>query len=86
MNKHTPGPWVVNKEDFLDVYAPNDGAYTVATVAVTTDDEDEANSKLIAAAPDMAEALADIVNNAPGKRHPDWLARGRAALLKAGVS
>lgn len=43
------------------------------------------NARLIAAALDMAEALREIVENAPGSRRPDWLEMARAAIAKAGL-
>lgn len=92
MSKHTPGPWAVNKADLLDVYAPNNNAHTVATVAVTAGDEDEANAKLIAAAPEMAEALRNFIGFAGyhelekhDLRLQLQLQEMRRALAKAGL-
>lgn len=57
MSKHTKGPWDVNRY--------NDLAYTIISKSdmdrqddsFIEDEEDEANAKLIAAAPDLLEAL-----------------------------
>lgn len=63
--KYTPGPWVVDpavRQGFT-VYAPKEG------FIVGTQDEEgrygaiesEANARLIAAAPDLLEALCDML-------------------------
>ena len=63
--KPTPGPWV--REGLAIMYrpahAPNVGALFIARVqrGPLTLDEVEANARLIAAAPDMLEALKDIL-------------------------
>lgn len=57
--KHTKGPWinlgngdiVARSEDFCG------GEKDIASVFLTSNDEDEANAHLIAAAPDLLEAL-----------------------------
>lgn len=81
--KHTPGPWKECGGQVVQAYAPYD------TIATTYDDrkatEDSANAKLIAAAPDMAEALL-----AMRKRFDFEMSRGYkdmvdAALAKAGL-
>lgn len=76
MNKHTPGPWVVEDDDsFADCdlipIGAVDGARICDVTAGFLDDECEemaiteetrANARLIAAAPTMLEALKDMVN------------------------
>ena len=52
-HKHTAGPWT-HKEGML--YAENDGA-TIANLYTT-----EANANLIAAAPELLEALEKWIN------------------------
>lgn len=87
--KWTPGPWgcdVSRKDDcaFL-VY---DGAYFIAKVcAKPTIEQAAANACLIAAAPDLAEALedvlADITTDAEQWAEGTNVYRARAALAKA---
>tara|TARA_R110002153_G_scaffold105388_1_gene243772 strand:- start:18 stop:356 length:339 start_codon:yes stop_codon:yes gene_type:complete len=65
--KHTPGPWLQAKNDPSFVYALNQEGYNRFALSVqrgtdedgvsTTHDERAANGQLIAAAPDMLEAL-----------------------------
>ena len=61
MNKHTPGPWEFDGYDVVrtQTLAP----FTVAVVNLTSPQGNEierANARLIAAAPDMLEALEGI--------------------------
>lgn len=97
MSKHTPGPWKM-------MYGKN-------TMIVTADETTiistriqfprasaqtvEANEKLIAAAPDMAEALRDLYTECDAMQHeeldsdPVWgpiMRAAKAALAKAGFS
>ena len=71
MSKHTPGPWHVNhagsakkgepfKIDEFYVYAPNtqdDTAICADVIDPVTQEPNEANARLIAAAPELLEAL-----------------------------
>ena len=58
-NKHTPGPWHVINE--WNVSGPE---YEVAngSIMVRDDDESAANARIIAAAPDLLEALEMALN------------------------
>jgi hypothetical protein len=88
MSEHTPGPWRVEK--FNDtkswsIYA-NGGTHSLASI------RDAANARLIAAAPDMLEALTNALgwmeryagdtNDLSGElwRH---ISSARAAIAKA---
>lgn len=53
--KHTPGPWECHPDDLAE------GLYWVLPEA-TTVAEDEANAHLIAAAPEMKEALEALIS------------------------
>ena len=54
--KHTPGPWHRRHGYIVEI---NGGV--LANVPFTTgDDEDKANARLIAAAPDLLEALKEV--------------------------
>jgi hypothetical protein len=63
MSKHTPGPWQVNHWDHLQVCDSSDerGCAPIAHIVKTGEPkpraEDIANARLIAAAPDLLEAL-----------------------------
>ena len=82
--KHTPGPWIADGTTVMT----SDGIYLhVATTHFLTD-RPEANARLIAAAPEMYEALKALVESL------DWEAKrsgttyaghedARAAIAKA---
>lgn len=100
--QHTPGPWYVGTE-FSDqgrhIYAEkkvkdSDGDEWNPLIACTDDDERmvnwQANAQLIAAAPDLLEALRVCEGNISSllaSNHPkiygEWLAVVRAAIAKA---
>ena len=63
-NKHTPGPWRVEWSDDSGMYYIRADRCTVADAIVvgTYDmDEEDANAALIAAAPDLLEALGQLI-------------------------
>lgn len=86
MSKHTPGPWRIGAQ-------PPNGELTIGTeqglmVAVATTGLDmptEANARLIAAAPDLLEALERIANMDSMSYHSLESAKitARAAIAKA---
>ena len=60
MNKHTPGPWMVlGKGVYTDYLPSHQIVYQFHQSA--TDEEAEANARLIAAAPDLLEAAKDVL-------------------------
>lgn len=74
MSKHTPGPWeyfknkthaVISTEKLYDYGRP-----TIAKIWPGSCKESEANARLIAAAPEMLEALKNIQSNAKGTMPP----------------
>ena len=90
MSKHTPGPWsyigngdvVARSENYCG------GEKDIASVFLTANDEDEANSRLIAAAPDLLEALREVLNNPAGDYdasdgYENAVKQARAAIAKA---
>ena len=85
MNKHTPGPWrVVDSWDDYMVESQNgeeiiwqDGPHQTPAIK-------EADAYLIAAAPDLLEALVAIVGDSSIQRVSDDLhKKARAAIAKA---
>lgn len=65
--QHTPGPWKINKtgsENFIGISA--DGHYSLADVWMIDDgvtrEQMEANARLIAASPELLEALKTMVD------------------------
>ena len=59
--KHTPGPWIIKKSAvsyFIDARLKGSTMQEVAYIGATeTNEQHEANARLIAAAPDMYDAL-----------------------------
>jgi len=55
--KHTPGPWSIRQESVWSVGTDHEMS---ALVYGCTDEEEEANAHLIAAAPDLLEALKEL--------------------------
>lgn len=98
MSKHTLGPWVVtrvSKSTILkDIYV-SAGSERIARVVVpataSSIDEYEANARLIAAAPDLLEALRELEEAARCVQAGEWdrssidveRRKARAAIAKA---
>ena len=82
MTKHTPGPWV---KDMNEVYGPEN--LPVADCNGRTVQECNANARLIAASPDLLEALEGLVleKDYPGMSEPERQLHqaARAAIAKA---
>ena len=93
MNKHTPGPWTVNIPNNREtaIRGIHGGDYVIADILNDgyEDDEQEANARLIAASPDMLEALRRVANlNENAGEIGDGMLRtivaeARAAIAKA---
>lgn len=82
MSKHTPGPWLYD-------YAPGYCGELIAledgtTLAEFVTEPSEANARLIAAAPDLLDALTDVMNFvAADLIDSDVGVKARAAIAKA---
>lgn len=70
--KHTPGPWreVVNCADYEAfptlIYAGSSFVAQVATDQLTVESRDEANARLIAAAPDLLTTIEGLLAHCAG--------------------
>ena len=62
MSKHTPGPWKVNS--YGQIQTP-EGTFRIKVVVALPCSKDDvlANTKLISAAPDLLEALEEIISS-----------------------
>jgi hypothetical protein len=89
--QHTPGPWGTDHKDHDSPYQNikiKAGSKTVCTIWIDDapdhafNSEQEANARLIAAAPDLLEALQNLVNG-NGFAPSESLEKARAALAKA---
>jgi hypothetical protein len=94
MNKHTPGPWhyrrldewtheVVTNHGKLPDGRPSDWA--VASINKRREPEHEANALLIAAAPELLEALKALTTAQDLNTYGMALHNARAAIIKAEV-
>ena len=87
MTKHTPGPWTVIGRE---IHGPDDSGAIVARIpewGVLADITDPGlnNARLIAAAPDLLDALRTIVAHAASVQlDPQWAVRiARQAIEQA---
>jgi hypothetical protein len=78
-SKHTPGPW----EDRGGEIVGNSRIVATACWCSGMQAEDEANRRLIAAAPDMLAALECLVNDSMFKDHPEASQMAIDAIAKA---
>ncbi len=84
---HTPGPWYraeqseYIREDASDnvLARIENGGHVDPDIILIEADQQEANARLIAAAPDLLEALKDIIDLVPTDCQDD----ARAAIKKA---
>ena len=73
MDKHTAGPWGIYTPEH-DVTAWDEGSQRTITIAIMADDWEgdnaqeirEANARLIASAPELLEALKEVLELASG--------------------
>lgn len=95
MSGHTPGPWSLIVDDAgdgseiygFDVSAPNGRG--IAYYDANDDPETEANARLIAAAPELLEALKAVELARMSDEPDDWQRATDltdAALAKAGAA
>lgn len=95
MSKHTPGTWKYEPEDNLIVAELPTGRFRILSMSPRSLDcdiaERGANARLIAAAPDLLEALQGLhddtmdyikLNNLGGENN-HWLVLARFAIAKA---
>lgn len=90
MSAHTPGPWVIYEPDVNSLELRDGcGGYIceLTTEGCEIPPDARANARLIAAAPDLLEALKDMVNgidNEIGRSRTDTnFPKARAAIAKA---
>ena len=95
-NKHTPGNWYTHRSGFSTVYVEaRIGGGMVQEIAACGPTEagaeqQEANARLIAAAPELLEALVEMTALAAGptggvtvQQKRDVVSKARAAIAKA---
>jgi hypothetical protein len=85
MKQHTPGPWAILERAEDSRTHISNGAHIVCTLGTTRTDgspNHSPNARLIAAAPDLLDAL-QAVCDAYGDRDTLLMAQCKAALAKA---
>jgi len=82
MSKHTPGPW---RYDYAPGYCGELLAANGTTLAEFVTEPSEANARLIAAAPDLLEALETWLEQYSSEEYEDCpeVVQTRAAIAKA---
>lgn len=83
--KHTPGEWIAKDGQ---IYPIETGKTLAIIPYYITDDEQQANARLIAAAPDLLEALRQFIHSTEHEgvihgRIVDAVRNAEAAILKA---
>jgi len=90
MSKHTPGPWAVNPFRATVDAGSEDGPLPISMMLWPTDKrseaETEANARLISAAPELLEALEDLIAEQNGPPLIRDAARWQAVMDKAAVA
>src|SRR5260370_27566244 len=83
--RHTPGPWIIVKHGTdMDIETRQDsGMVCCVATAWTRGDRQEANARLIAAAPELLEALSDLMKSCQNWAPTIDCSRARTALPKA---
>lgn len=84
-NGHTPGPWSIDKEERWVIHEPEGKSGTLVVPEIYLDDDEAiANARLIAAAPDLLEALESAQMAIMGYTHQNAVTL--AALFKANAA
>ena len=85
MAKHTPGPWYSRNGSSPHFQGQIASESTGATVAISYSDEDGANARLIAAAPELLDALQNLLDACEHweDQNDPVLSSARAAIVKA---
>jgi len=95
VDKHTPGPWLLNENNnwktnpfSVSVRKPGVHSTTVANVPTRmtiSPMEQRANARLIAAAPDLLDALVTMPQSMSSSDQDwwDWVDKARSAIDKA---
>ena len=83
--KHTPGPWHIGMKPGPILYGPKGEQIIDLRTSILPVDEDQANARLIAAAPDLLGELRNAVRCAErdAGSAPGWVRKARAAIAKA---
>jgi hypothetical protein len=86
-SRWTPGPWELLTGDCRWIVSGGAGGVTVASIETLDADNEprrhaDADARLIAAAPELAEALREMIYGCGTVREADIVARARALLAR----
>lgn len=86
--KHTPGPWTQATMGPNGCPIVGSGALMVAMIAHSTNEpeqaeEAKANARLIAAAPELLEALQEVFSDADKAKSLQWINKVAYVIAKA---
>lgn len=71
MSEHTPGPWAVSNQWGATQVGPPSGSVAVVTINQGVE-QAQANARLIAAAPELLEMVAQLASGSPGDVQAAW--------------
>ena len=85
MSKHTSGPWTAHSTKSFYVFGPASLSEQAGLDygPFVCNASSQANARLIAAAPELLEALSDAVSTQPSDSPIKWVIRARAAIANA---
>lgn len=83
MSEHTPGMWHLHDMEANVICGPDHLAIADCNARSRTPEENAANVRLIVVAPELLEALRNLVKATYGHEIPDALRRAEAAITKA---
>src|SRR3954463_4859424 len=92
MPAYTPGPWIYNDLGWISTGGDLDTTICRVSIEERVDEpmameEQDANGRLIAAAPDLLDALLGLIHNHVWEVGDRYVAAARAAIAKAeGIS
>lgn len=86
--KHTPGPWKAELRDGMKTISSHEEPYTIICKPHHAGGDVEANARLIAAAPELLEALEDLTfhvmnNSIPFSVLQEKIKKAQQAIAKA---
>lgn len=81
--KHTPGPWEIFGSSTLNITGKAMAKGRKVCSINATQDEDRANAALIAAAPEMLEALERVFRDLPANYDGPMMEQVESAIKKA---
>ena len=86
MSKHTPAPWFIVRNEIQD-RSSGETPELIATISIHSKQEQEANTRLISAAPELLAATTRMLNWLEGRSDEidiiDMALEARAAINKA---